>query len=212
MGFCCMGRRCGSMDTAYRSIDSVLAGVPPLDLLAEERLQEWKRRKNERVKESSSGPSVACKREARKDLMQAWCERWRQTEKAAWTRRLIPNLTEWVGRGHGDVNHYTAQVLTGHGSFGAYLKRIGKIECSDCWYCEEGVEEDVEHAIFDCHRWTRVREECEVELGMRVNVDNMVEKMLESEEGWKVIERMLVTVMKAKCEYERERERKERDD
>ncbi|KAJ3640617.1 hypothetical protein Zmor_027169 [Zophobas morio] len=198
---------------AYRTVSGealcVLAGVPPLDLLAEERLQEWKRRKNERVRESNSAPSVACKGEARKDLMQAWCERWRQTEKAAWTRRLIPNLTEWVGRGHGEVNHYTSQVLTGHGSFGAYLKRIGKIECSACWYCEEGVEEDVEHAIFDCHRWTREREECEVELGMRVKVDNMVGKMLESEEGWKVIERMLVTVMKAKCEYERERERRQ---
>ena len=141
---------------AYRTVSGealcVLAGVPPLDLLAEERLQEWKRRKNERVRESSLAPSITCKEKARKDLMQAWCERWRQTEKAAWTRRLIPNLTEWVGRGHGEVNHYTSQVLTGHGSFGAYLKRIGKIECLVCWCCEEEVEEDAELAIFDCHR------------------------------------------------------------
>ena len=75
---------------------------------------------------------------------------------------------------------------------------------------EELKKKDVEHAIFYCHRWTREREKCEVELGMRGNVDNMVEKILESEEGWKVIERMLVTVMKAKCEYEREREKGDR--
>ncbi|KAJ3658820.1 hypothetical protein Zmor_010541 [Zophobas morio] len=166
--------------------------------------------KNERVRESSSAPSVACKGKARKDLMQAWCERWRQTEKAAWTRRLIPNLAEWVGRGHGEVNHYTSQVPIGHRSFGAYLKRIGKTECSACWYCEEGVEEDVEHAIFDCDRWARVREECEMELGMRVDADNMIDKMLENnEEGSIAIERMLITIMKEKCDYERKRERRE---
>ena len=91
----------------------MLAGVPPLDLLEEERLREWKRRKNERVRESSSAPSVACKRKAREELMQAW------------TRRLIPNLTEWISREHGEINHYTSQVLAGHRSFGAYLKRIG---------------------------------------------------------------------------------------
>ena len=69
------------------------------------------------------------------------------------------------------------------------------------------MEEDVEHAIFDCDRWARVREECEMELGMRVNADNIIEKMLENEEGWMAIERMLVTIMKEKCEYEKKKKR-----
>ena len=63
--------------------------------------------------------------------------------------RLIPNLTEWINRGHGEVNHYTCQVLTGHGSFGGNLKNIGKIESVVCWYCKKGVEENVEHAILN---------------------------------------------------------------
>ena len=67
------------------------------------------------------------------------------------------------------VFKYTFQVLTGHGSFGTYLKRIGKIELSAYWYCEEGVEENVEHTIFECDKWARVREDCEVEFGKRVN-------------------------------------------
>ena len=70
------------------------------------------------------------------------------------------------------------------------------------------MEEDVEHAIFGCDRWARVREECEMELGM-MNADNMIENMLENQERWIAIERMLVTIMKEKCEYERERERRE---
>ncbi|KAJ3639073.1 hypothetical protein Zmor_004372 [Zophobas morio] len=67
---------------AYRTVSGealcVLAGVPPLDLLAEERLREWKRRKGEREREATSAPSVACKRKAREDLMRVWSERWRR--------------------------------------------------------------------------------------------------------------------------------------
>ena len=54
-----------------------------------------------------------------------------------------------------------------------------------------------------------MREECELEVGKRVNADNMIESMLKNEEGWMAIESVLVTVMKMKCEYERERERRE---
>ena len=92
------------------------------------------------------------------------------------------------------------------------VKRIGKIESTACWYCEEGLEENVEYAIFECDGWARVRKECEVELEKRVNADNMVDLMPKNEEGWMAIERMLVTVMKMKCEYQRERERERKEE
>ena len=72
------------------------------------------------------------------------------------------------------------------------------------------MEENVEHAT-ECDRWARVREDCEVQLGRRVSADNMNELMLKNEEGWMAIESMLVTVMKMKCDYERQRERREED-
>ena len=111
------------------------------------------------------------------------------------TSLRMPEKEEMIGRER-RVFKYTFQVLTGHGSFGTYLKRIGKIDCVACWYCEEAVDENVEHAIFECNRWASVREECETEVGRRVNVDNMIELMLKNEEGWIAIERMLVTIMK----------------
>ena len=46
-----------------------------------------------------------------------------------------------------------------------------------------------------------------MEVGKRLNVDNMIELILNNEEGWMAIETMLVTIMKRKCEYEREKER-----
>ena len=56
---------------AYRIGEAlcVLAGVPPLDLLSEKRLREWKRRKNERVRESSSAPSEAYQRKSGENLV-----------------------------------------------------------------------------------------------------------------------------------------------
>ena len=51
---------------------------------------------------------------------------------------------------------------------------------------ERDGQENVEHAIIECEKWARMREECEVELGKRVNADNMMPK---NEEGWMVIER-----------------------
>ena len=59
---------------------------------------------------------------------------------------------------------------------------IGKFDCAACWYYEEGVEENLEHAIFECDRWTRVREECEMEVSKKVNVDNMIELMSKDED------------------------------
>ncbi|XP_063929041.1 uncharacterized protein LOC135141671 [Zophobas morio] len=47
---------------AYRTVSwkalCVLAGIPPLDLLAEKHLPEWKRRKNKRLRKSSSTTGI----------------------------------------------------------------------------------------------------------------------------------------------------------
>ena len=44
------------------------------------------------------------------------------------------------------------------------------------------MEENVEHAIFKSDRWTRVKEECKVELGKSVNADNMIGLILKNEQ------------------------------
>ncbi|XP_046679030.1 uncharacterized protein LOC124366487 [Homalodisca vitripennis] len=54
-----------------------------------------------------------------------WQEAWSQdTGKAAWTKRLIPDIRPWISRTHGQCSYYLTQVLSGHGCFGYYKRRF----------------------------------------------------------------------------------------
>lgn len=70
--------------------------------------------------------------EARDELIVHWQERWCSAVTDRWTKRLIPDLESWVNRGHGKVDFWMAQWLTGHGSFNAYLHGRGR--CSSSVY------------------------------------------------------------------------------
>ena len=50
-----------------------------------------------------------------------------------WIHRIIPDIEEWTSRRHEIVTFYLTQVLTRHGSFGSYLKRVGVYEY-DAWH------------------------------------------------------------------------------
>ncbi|XP_062542083.1 uncharacterized protein LOC134210074 [Armigeres subalbatus] len=39
------------------------------------------------------------------------------TDNGRWTHRLIPNLSTWMNRKHGEVNFHLTQFLSGHGCF-----------------------------------------------------------------------------------------------
>ncbi|CAB0031675.1 unnamed protein product [Trichogramma brassicae] len=79
------GRPQVSYDATY-----VIAGVPPLALLANERERIYQRRPKD------------AKEEKRRETLRKWQDRWDRTSKGRWTHRLIPNITEWVERGHGE--------------------------------------------------------------------------------------------------------------
>ncbi|CAB0036292.1 unnamed protein product [Trichogramma brassicae] len=79
------GRPHVSYDTTY-----VIASVPPLALLVDERARIYQRRPED-VKE-----------EERRETLSKWQDRWDRASKGRWTHRLIPNITEWEERGHGE--------------------------------------------------------------------------------------------------------------
>lgn len=56
-----------------------------------------------------------------------------------WTHRLIPTVRTWVERRHGRVDYNLTQCLTGHGSFGQFLVRIGKREDADILIARERI-------------------------------------------------------------------------
>ena len=132
--------------SAYRIVSTsavlVLASIPPIDLLAEERQETFQLRKEltctdlreiARAKES-------IRKDGRHRLVEKWQMRWHSEQTGRWTYRLILELAIWLNRKHGEVGFYLAQALSGHGCFNAYLKRFKKRDEEMCYYCDSPVE------------------------------------------------------------------------
>ncbi|CAB0037387.1 unnamed protein product, partial [Trichogramma brassicae] len=81
----------------------VLAGIPLLALLADERTRLYGRRRED------------TKDEERLAMLSKWQEAWDQSTKARWTYRLIPNIKVRIERRHGELNYHLTQLLTRHG-------------------------------------------------------------------------------------------------
>ena len=65
----------------------------------------------------------------------------------------------WIGRKHGEVDFFLTQLLTGHGFLRSYFVEKGILDGSpNCPGCGDAVE-DVEHVLFRCPRFDRVRYE-----------------------------------------------------
>ena len=83
---------------AYRTVSTeavcILARTPPIDLLAEERVEVYKARK--KVKSKKLIERV--KQDARRSLLQKWKEQLSTAEEGAWTRMLICDLEQWMNR------------------------------------------------------------------------------------------------------------------
>ena len=90
-------------------------------------------------------------------IVEEWQRRSDIADKGWWTHRIIPCVVKWTERRHGLVTFHLTQVLTGHGCFRSYLKRIGVYESAECPTCSE-IDEDVGHALFVCPRFREERE------------------------------------------------------
>lgn len=138
--------------SAYRTVSEeavlLLASMAPLDLIAQARATRDE--DGQRLKKPEKDAKVR----------EGWRLRWSRTTKAAWTRRLIPDIDEWLERTHGEVSYYLTQVLSGHGCFRSYLRWVRKAEDDECVHCP-GAVDDVEHTMFQCSAWQEEREEME---------------------------------------------------
>lgn len=177
----CSGYRTISNEAAF-----VIAGIPPLDLLARERTDRY------------TGMEKSLAREA---LLARWQDRWATSQKGAWTRKLIPDLAKWVQRDHGEPDFYLTQFLSGHGHFQTYLCKMHIANSADCRYC--GEEDTPDHTVLDCDRWYQLRRGYLAELG-DVTTDNLADKMLESPEKWETFKKMVRAILSRKKEEERE--------
>ena len=143
---------------AYRTVSdialSVVAGLPPLDLMACERAEVYRKGVIREEGDFDQGPRR--NRWSRKTV-EEWQRRWDIADKGRWTHRIIPCVLEWTERRHGLMTFHLTQVLTGHGCFRSYLKRIGVYESAECPTCSK-TNKDVGHALFACPRFLEERE------------------------------------------------------
>ncbi|KAJ8912033.1 hypothetical protein NQ315_000526 [Exocentrus adspersus] len=134
------------LKTVSIAATQVISGTPPIDLLAEKRKLMFQKR---------SGYENSGK--ARKRTIQKWQEEWdSHVDTAQWTKRLIPNISQWITCKFRNTNYFFMQALTGHESFTAYTHQISKTVNDRCRYC--GDTDTLEHTLFSCIR-------CEVRRG-----------------------------------------------
>ncbi|XP_011859814.1 PREDICTED: uncharacterized protein LOC105557239 [Vollenhovia emeryi] len=120
-----------------------------------------------------------------------------------------------MNRGHGRITFRITQLLTGHGCFGTYLRRIGKAESAVCPYCwEEGEEEEIdtaEHTIAVCRAWSAERAELTAAIGEDLSLGGVVRQIVETKERWAAFSLFAERVMRSKEEAERRRQEQERE-
>lgn len=175
-------RICSAYITVSTEAANVIARTPPLELQA--RAQVTRRQGSTRE-------------ETRKQMIEAWQQRWARAQQGSWTRRLIPSLEQWLDRKHGEVDFFLTQVLTGHGSFGTYLCRIRKRPTARCIYCEGDIEDTSEHTVFKCPKWEVERGRCWAVIG-NSTPETIIERMLESDDNWLAVKDFARTVILAK--------------
>ncbi|KAH1028532.1 hypothetical protein HUJ05_001884 [Dendroctonus ponderosae] len=181
--------------SGYRTVSTeavqVLAGIPPIHLLVLERIRLSTRPER----------NAQARRTERDITINEWQKEWESSsEKGSWTKKLIKNLSSWVNCQHKKTDYYVTQALSGHGSFKAYTKKIGKTD-EICMYCHD--IDTAEHTVFICERWENYRNTAILQLGHALTKENLIETMIESEEASNVVHDMLRKIMTAKEDEER---------
>jgi len=178
---------CCYRTTSYAAA-AVVASMPPLAFLAEERRSIYNGAEKEATRET---------------LLTKWQQSWESSEKGRWTYRLIKNVKPWFNRKHGEVSFPLCQVLTNHGCFNEYLQKYVKRDTNDCALC--GARPDsAEHAVFSCDAWHHLRREACVYLGVdEIIPDNITDIMLTSKKSWSRIEELCTKVMMCREDIER---------
>lgn len=181
---------CAYSTVSYEAI-AVVASIPPIRTKAKERTAIYNggRAANEKVM-----------------MISRWQEEWTASTKGRWTYRLIPDVMTWFSRRHGDVDYHICQILTNHGCFNQYLKRIGKAGSDECAQC--GISpDDAEHAVFVCDAWHRWRQEACVYLGIDyLTPENLISVMLRSKGNWQRTADLIRRIMRTREAEEHKRQ------
>jgi len=91
------------------------------------------------------------------ELLEQWQTRYETIDKGEWTKKMIPSVIERYCLPM-EMDHYTSQILTGHGDFRGKLFTFNLVDSPTC-ECALGGSETVAHVLLKCRRNTEQREE-----------------------------------------------------
>ena len=105
------------------------------------------------------------------------------------------------------MTFHVIQVLTEHGCFRSYLKRIGVYESAKCPTCPE-IDLDVGHALFVCPRFWEERERFRVLWKGPLTPEGIGRCLLSSQRGWDAVIDLATEVVDRLNSIRREEERR----
>lgn len=108
-------------------------------------------------------PFSYAKRRIREQRRDNWDRKWTASDKGRLTYQFIRTSRERQEI-RTDISYQLTQLLTGHGNFRTYLKRIGKTQDDTC-VCGEAPETS-EHIMFECRNSTAQRDRAHANLVM----------------------------------------------
>jgi hypothetical protein len=136
---------------AYRTTSThalqAIAGLLPLDLEV--------RKTAARQKELAGLITNEQRSLLEEELLDTWQSRWSNSSKGSWTKKLIPDV-KLRYRLDMTLDHYTSQLLSGHGDFLGRLHSFKLVESPNC-RCGHG-SETVQHVIYACRRTEEPRQ------------------------------------------------------
>ena len=207
----------------YRTVSheaaGLLARLPPLELLAEAHARVYHDRAALRRERGNLDPAAVelARLRAREAVWESWEARLRELPRLAdhWTvGAILPVMKGWRDRCHGGSSYRATQVLTGHGCFGSYLRRIGKQATARCYHCPDGQgehrEDSARHTLLECAAWNEERGALRGAIGIAEGEDlslpAIVAAMVRDEGSWNAMASFCETVLSRKEAEERERE------
>lgn len=198
---------------AYRTVSmaaaTALARVPPLDMIANARKRVYDKIRDLKTRDCTLTARAvdALKLKAQREMITEWLSRLQDPyNPGRWTlSALIPHFTSWISRSHGQLTFRMTQVLTGHGCYGKYLHRIGKVPTPCCEHCS-GALDSAHHTLSECTAWSAQRTVLQATIGTDLALTRVVQTILESAEKWSAFALFCESVMMAKEGAERERQ------
>lgn len=116
-----------------------------MDLLAERRAADWR-------------ATAEVRRDNYRCMVSRWQAQWSGSDKGRYTYDLFPSVEERLRMKFLEVNHYTAQALSGHGAFREYLARRTLVDSPECPEC--GERDTALHALVSCEEAPAPSPEC----------------------------------------------------